>query len=146
MLELTGTINDKGEAHIFNRKKLTEWFEENKGKMFTLKIERKKKKRSNEQNAYYWGVVIPMVRERLHELGNEFNSQETHEALKAKFNTKDIVNEDGVVEDIVQSTGALSTTDFMIYLDKIQRWANQFLGIVIPNPNEALQIDFDNKE
>jgi hypothetical protein len=140
MIELNGEINAEGKAHIFNQKELTKWFADNAGKRFTIKVERLKKKRSTPQNAYYWGVVVPMVRERLYELGNECTTQDTHEVLKAKFNTIEVLNTDNVSDEIVQSTKVLSTVGFMEYLDKIQRWANQFLGIVIPNPNEQVTL------
>lgn len=141
MLELNGEINDKGVATIFNRKELEDWFVKNSGKRFKIKVERRYKKRSEQQSRYYWGVVIPLIRERLKDLGNEFSSQDTHEALKAKFNTGEIKNESGVQEEFVLSTAKLRTVEFMEYLDKIQRWANEFLGLVIPLPNEQLKID-----
>jgi len=144
MLELNGFVDKDGAAHIVNRYHLTQWFEQNKNGKFTLKIERRKKKRSTNQNAYYWGVVIPLVRDRLLQLGNEFSLQDTHEALKARFNTKEVYNEHGVVDELVQSTGILSTGEFMEYLDKIQRWSNTFLDLIIPQPNEPLTIDFKN--
>lgn len=140
MIELNGKVDESGKAKIYHRKEMEDWFAKNAGKDFTIKLERKKKSRSSMQNAYYWGVVLPTVRDRLAELGNEFSLQDTHEALKAKFNLVEIKNNDEVSDEFVQSTSKLSTTEFMDYIDKVQRWANQFLGIIIPQPNEQIKL------
>lgn len=111
-----------------------------------LTVNRLSKKRSNNQNNYLWGCVIPLVRDRLVDLGHEVNADLTHEILKLKFNTKYLHNEEGeVVAEYGGSTTELSTTDFMIYLEKIKMWASSFLGIYIPEPNEQTELGFDNE-
>lgn len=142
MIELSGHIDENGVAKIHNNKELSAWFLKHAGKDFKIKVERKFKKRSNSQNAYYFGCVIPLINERLRELGNEFSNQDVHEAMKSKFCVGEIVNENGVQEEFVRSTATLRTVEFMEYLDKITVWAAQFLGITIPLPNEAIEIDF----
>lgn len=142
MIELSGHIDENGQPKIHNKKELDKWFDKHSGKDFKIKVERKYKKRSNNQNAYYFGVVIPLINERLRELGNEFSNQDVHEAMKAKFSVGEIVNENQVQEEFVRSTATLRTVEFMEYLDKITVWAAQFLGLAIPAPNEALEIDF----
>lgn len=143
MIELTGHIEQDGKAHIFNRKDLEKWFTNNAGRYFTIRVERRKKKRSNEQNAYWWGVVVPIVQNALNDLGHECSKEEVHETLKAKFNYKEIVNEDtGEVLQMPVSTTEISTTDFMLLIDKVQRFAAEFLSVTIPDPNQKLTIDF----
>ena len=99
-------------------------------------------KRSGQQNRYYWGLVIPMLTEAFKDLGHELSQEETHEFLKAKFNSKQIHNEDtGEAIDLPLSTTRLSKFDFSEYIEKIQRFAAEFLNVVIPDPNTQLQFD-----
>lgn len=141
MIELNGHIDKDGKPTIHRKAEMEAWFTKNAGKDFKIKVERKYKKRSDPQNRYYFGVVVPLIRERLLQLGNDFTLEETHEALKAKFNVHEILNDKGVSDEIVKSTAKLRTIEFMEYLDRITMWAAQFLGITIPAPNEQLTID-----
>lgn len=101
------------------------------------------KQRSTQQNRYYWGVVVPMVKDGLNEKGTELTTEETHEFLKYKFNSKDLINEDsGEVLQVPLSTTRLMTTGFIEYVEKIQRFAVEWLDVVIPDPGEQLQIDY----
>ncbi len=100
-------------------------------------------RRSNSQNAYMWSVVYPTIQERLQDLGNECDTEQVHEIMKAKFNSKKVFDEDGVVyAEIPQSTTTLSKEDFGIYIDKIIAWAAEFLQIEIPLPNSQQQFNF----
>lgn len=99
-------------------------------------------RRSNPQNAYYWGVIVNDVREAMQNLGHEVTADEVHEFLKLKFNAKQIANSDGeLIGEIGSSTAQLNTSGFMDYLAAIQRWAAQYLGIVILDPNEQSSLD-----
>lgn len=101
------------------------------------------KQRSLRQNAFYWGVVVSMVKDGLNDLGHELSSTETHEFLKARFNSKEVVNEQtGEVIQMPLSTTRLMTVGFMEYIEKIQRFAAEWLSINIPSPNEQMQIDY----
>lgn len=139
-MELTGTIDDNGQAHIYRRKELEQWFLDNKGKQFTMTVARKKKKRSNDQNEYYWAVVVPMVQAAMNEYGSDYSKQETHEYLKKEFNWVEIEVREGNYIKAPQSTTKLSTVDFIIYLDKIYLFASEVLGIEIPQPNQQMTI------
>jgi hypothetical protein len=107
-------------------------------------------KRSLQQNAYYWGVVVYEVRRGMNEEGNDFESTEIHEFLKARFNYKEVVkvNEDtGEVktEKIPRSTAKLTKTEFAEYIERIQQFAVEFFNIIIPNPNSQTYFDFNNE-
>lgn len=95
-------------------------------KRIQIAVRKYKTQRSENQNKYYWGVVIAI-------LGNEFgyDSEEMHEALKFKF-----LKKEGKLIT-VRSTASLTTTEFEVYLDKVKRWASQEYDIVIPDPNEV---------
>lgn len=98
-------------------------------------------KRSNPQNRYYWGLVVPIVKKGIEDMGTELTSEETHEFLKSKFNYSELVNEStGQVEQIPRSTTALNKLKFSEYVEKIQRFASEFLNIVIPDPGTQVEI------
>lgn len=101
----------------------------------TLTVEKKRRKRSLNQNAYYFGVVCALCRNGINQFGEDFSIEETHEFLKARFNVKELINTNtGEIITVPVSTTKLSTIDFMDYIAKIQRFAAQELCIVIPDP------------
>jgi hypothetical protein len=83
--------------------------------------------RSNSQNAYYWGTVIPLMQQEMKSLGNSFSKQYVHRLMKKKFLSIDI-------EDEEESTTKLSTQEFTEYLSHIKQWAAEFLSLNIPDP------------
>lgn len=99
-------------------------------------------KRSNPQNRYYWGLVIPMIKKGIEDMGTELTSEETHEFLKAKFNYSELINEDtGQVELIPRSTTILNKLQFSEYVEKIQRFSSEFLNVIIPDPGVQLKAE-----
>jgi hypothetical protein len=103
---------------------------------------KRKNRRSNLQNAYYWGVVVAMVHEGLRDMGNDVSLMETHEYLKARFNTKEIVNTIvGEVTEVPMSTTDLNKEDFAAYIEKIQQFAAEYLNINIPSPGQQVAFE-----
>jgi hypothetical protein len=101
----------------------------------------KQNKRSNPQNRYYWGLVIPMMKKAFEDLGHELTAEEVHEFLKARFNFTEVINEQTAeMIQIPLSTTRLNKSDFSEYIEKIQRFAAEFLNLVIPDPNEQTEI------
>lgn len=99
--------------------------------------------RSLQQNRYYWGLVIPMVQKGLLDMGTEAGKEEVHEFLKVRFNYNEVVNkETGEYVCIPKSTAGLNKEEFGVYIEKIQRFAAEFLGITIPDPNTQLAIEY----
>ena len=137
-----------GALKISNRRGLVQDLERLEGKELVVTIERKKKKRSNSQNAYMWGCVIPIVRQGLIDAGWErekVNSAEVvHELLKDMFCPREeVINENtGEVMRLPATTTNITTTQMMEYIADIQRWGAEFLGINIPDPNEQIQMVF----
>lgn len=108
-------------------------------KDIAITIERKRKKRSLNQNAYYFGVVIPAIRQILEEYGNEVDDEETHSFLKEHVGklTGSVVDSVGRRVAITKSSATLSTAEFENYLLRVVAWAAQE-GVIIPAPNEHL--------
>jgi hypothetical protein len=106
-----------------------------------------KKNRSNNQNRYYWGLVLPLIQNGLLDATGELRSYDNihYKILLPLFApTNEIVNKETgecIVERLTSSD--LTTTQFCEYILEIQKWAAEFLGIDIPSPNEENLINFD---
>lgn len=117
------------------------------GKDVMITFSKPKKSRSNNQNAYYWGVVINLIQEGLLDATGELrSSNDIHYnillPLFAPIN--EIINKDTgeVLNERITSSG-MTTTQFMEYILEIQKWAAEFLCIDIPSPNETTTLNFD---
>lgn len=103
------------------------------------------KRRSLPQNAYYWAVLVPMIREGLHDQGwDEIQDDEdAHEFIKSQFLTRSVPNVNtGEMITVPGSTRKLTTVEFNELVARIQQWASEFLGIYIPGPNEPMPLNF----
>lgn len=87
--------------------------------------------RSNEQNKYYWAVVIKLISE---EQGS--SAEEVHEILKQQFLSKEISMGGRVFNVPKYSTTELTTAQFEEFLSNVRQWASINLGVYIPLPNE----------
>ncbi len=140
-IELYGRVDGFGKISLYQRDALTKWAQNNSDSQIVLSVVTKWKRRSNNQNAYYWGVIISMVKEAMNSHGNDFDSQEVHEFLKKEFNYEEKQIGEGYFIKMPRSTIRLTTCEFSIYKDRIQEFAYTVLGIYIPDPNESLEID-----
>lgn len=129
-----GTIHN-GRLTIGNRLIFAEDIKTMTDGSVSIVVEKSNRKRSTQQNRYYWGVLIELCKRGFNDLGHDLNSEDTHEFLKAKFNPKDIVFEDtGEVFTFGASTTEMDTIDFKLYVEKIQQFGSEILNIVIPDP------------
>lgn len=112
------------------------------GKNIVITIDVEKSKRSLNQNAYYWGVVIPIVKSGLFDMTNQiFNNDEVHyQILLEKFGvTREIVNQEtGETISIKIGSSDMNKTEFSDYIMRIQEFGSSFLNVDIPSPNENL--------
>ena len=120
-----------------NRSLIDEALAAFEGKTIRLTIERATKTRSNQQNAYYWGVVLPILCAHF----EGYTKDEMHDAMKIKFLS---LHEDNPEKlQTIRSTAKLNTDEFKAYIEQIQRWAAEFAGVDIPDPGEGT---FDDRE
>ena len=105
--------------------------------LYTIEGKKATNKRTNPQNAYYWGVVIPLITQEFKRLGNVCNEDLVHEYLKGKFGLTAIVSFQERGEKVVLSTSKYSKQDFINYLDLVILFATQTLEVQIPEPSQA---------
>uniref|UniRef100_A0A6H1ZLE9 Uncharacterized protein n=1 Tax=viral metagenome TaxID=1070528 RepID=A0A6H1ZLE9_9ZZZZ len=98
-------------------------------------IKKHRKDRTLLQNAYYFGVVLPILAKYF---GHD-NTEDMHEDLKLEFNPVESKIEPG--KKIGGTTTKMSTEEFMAsetsYVERICRWAATEHGLYIPPPKKA---------
>lgn len=107
------------------------------GHKVEIVIRERKKRRSLSQNAFYWGVVIPIVTNHLNEYGANIGPEEAHDFLKQevmKLRSK-VALPDGSLAWIIGSSTKLTTSEWEVAIDKIRAWAAE-IELIIPFPNE----------
>lgn len=106
-------------------------------------IVKKKGKRSNQFNRYYFGVVLTEI---LHELTNRGyqieSTEDLHLMMKLKFVSDKAVdmNTGEVYLEVPKMTSVMNNIEFGEYVEKVKMWASQSLGIYIPEPSEQTKL------
>jgi hypothetical protein len=115
------------------------------GKEIELSFSRPKKERSNKQNSHYWGFVLPIVQTGLMDATGELRSVENihYRILLPMFAPEAEISNKHTGEIITEklSSSEMSTIQFMAYMQEIQKWGAEFLGIDIPDPNEKILLN-----
>lgn len=121
-----------------------------KGKRILISIRLYREKRSLKQNAFYWSVVIPKVRDFLNsdDEGNDYHDDEVHDLLKIEVGklyrtilieeTRD--DEGKLIQPehrirVPRSSKTLTTVEWESFMDRIRVWAAEH-HVRIPYPNE----------
>jgi hypothetical protein len=116
------------------------------GKTIILTIEKATKKRSNQQNNFYWGIVIPILQKGLHDATGEvrdINSIHYQIVLPLLAPKREIVNtKTGEIITEHLTSSQMTTSEFMDFILNIQKWSSEFLQVEIPNPNEQTTLNF----
>ena len=143
-MKYVGTIKlDNGNLHLVNKQEMLKFASSLNCKEFTFTLEKKRSKRSNQQNKYYWCVVVPLVKQGLTELGHLIDLERTHEFIKGEFNYKEIVNEKtGEVKRLPNSTTQLTKTEFSDMIERVKIWSAEWCGIYIPDAGEQTIINY----
>jgi hypothetical protein len=110
------------------------------GKQVVVTVDLFRKKRSDRQNRYYFGVVVADIREAMQELGNTVSPDDVHYFLKSevagmKSPIYDLNGE--VVGWRVDTSTKLTTQEFENYMEQCRAWAAEHLNIIIDLPNEG---------
>lgn len=125
-----------------NKGSISKAFEQFEGKEITITIERKRRKRSNEQNAYLWCCIYPLIKQGFFETcGEVFTIDEVHEIMKLKFNFIELTNEStGEVITAPKSTTKNTKFEQEQYHEQCRQFAIEWFNIAIPLPNEQIEI------
>ncbi len=95
------------------------------GKRVILELAKLTRKRSKEQNAWYWDAIAGLA----DHIGYD-TAEELHEDLGHKFLC---VHHNCGLESR-RSTTELTTVEFSQYMEKVVRWAAEFCGYIISDP------------
>lgn len=137
-LQFTGSVH-QGKLPAQFRADVARVLRQFEGKVITLSISEAKKKRTGQQNRFYFGVVLPIAVQLFHELAGETHPDFVHLYLKGKVGgmIQSVRLPDGTWNQMVTSSTDLSTQQWEDWLEKIRAWAGEY-GCVIPFPNEGL--------
>jgi hypothetical protein len=125
-------------------------------KPWRVTIEQAKSKRSNDANAYYWGVVVEMMSE-----ATGYESEEIHEYLcgarwgwKDKRVPKTPRNPAGLESVPVRTTttdqdgkrSVLAVMQFQEFVEFARRFAAVKLNLMIPDPDKGWKLHEEREE
>ncbi len=105
--------------------------------LFSIKMSRRKRKRTHQQNAYLWSTVYVALAAGFREAwGESFSVDEVHIICKEMFLSRPVINRDTgeIVAHTYPSSAVLSIQDFSDYLEKIFKFAGESLNCVVPSP------------
>ena len=132
-------IDQYGRMQDFFRLKIRDDLKQFALKKITLTIVLFVKRRSSPQNAYYWGVVVPILMKGFLNVGYlHMNKKDRiHNWMKSNF-LRDIIqseNEDLPPLGTIRSTTELNTIEFCDIMLELKHWSHEFLGVKIPDPD-----------
>jgi len=100
------------------------------------------KRRSTQQNAYYWGVVLEILSGAIGDTPTELHTQHKAEFLSAEY-----VREDGSLVYLAGSTTSLSTVEFGGFIEQVVAYhARKNPEVYIPSPGELTDADWFTAE
>ena len=132
---VTSGIVHGGKLQVRSKQKFEQAIAQFKDGEVSVTIERKYATRSENQNAWYFGCILPLLSEH-----TGYTVDELHEYCKSRFNAKTvtIVDANGEIKDesrIGQTTTKLNKLTFGDYCERIREWAASDLGVTIPDPD-----------
>lgn len=136
-------ISQFKEGQLQNRTGLVNLFRSLKNGTYEISVTHISK-RSNQQNRYLHGLLIPEFRKALNSVGyNEVKTDEQAKLImKSMFLTKSFSrqNEDNVIEKVhyVQDTSALSKEEMRVLIEEVISFAAENMNYQIPYPGEQL--------
>lgn len=122
---------------------------------YELTIKRRRKKRSNDQNSYYWGVIVYLICTETWAINKYMDKsvqkeimEEIHEALLEKFSSETVRELDGyrIRVKSYQRSKDMSTVEFNDYIERIKQHFSTKVNpqgevepwIIFPEPDDDL--------
>lgn len=136
-IEFIGTV-ESGHLPEAIRQNIAASIRASEGKKIIVSLRPFTKRRSCQQNAFYWGVAVPLIRQMFFDAGTVCSAEEIHLFLKQYVGkiTKEITKPDGEICSVPAESKKLTTAEWEDYLTAIRAWAAEF-GCIIPMPNES---------
>lgn len=131
-------IDEKGHVDAPTRLKIAALLARFVGKSIRIEVSLYRKRRSDAQNSYYYGVIIPTVTRALRDWGNDVDEDDTHQYLKDHVGKlgKLIMEPSGESKKLIPSSADLKVDEFSEWMERIWAWAAS-KGITIQSPTEA---------
>lgn len=124
----TGSIN-KGKLILDQPERYLVHLASLNNRRVELILRKRRSKRSDSQNKYYWGVIIEILANHC-----GYEADQMHEALKYRFLSDRQEDEKGLIK--IGSTATLTTDEFIRYTNEIVRWAAG-MSVYIPDPGQV---------
>lgn len=96
-----------------------------------VSVGKQRKKRTDQQNRYYWGCVVKLAGDYC-----GYHPDEMHETFRWLF----LKRESPGRPPTVRSTTSLSTVEFTEYLDQCRQWCAE-QGVVVPDPSSYYETE-----
>lgn len=124
-----GDVDVQAKFHPDAPAQLARWMNGLAGERVEVVVRKRRSQRSNQANAYYWGVVIALIADHC-----GYEPAEMHEALAMKF----LRTEDCPITGAPRRrrTPKLNTKEFTDYVDACIRFAAE-LGVVVPEAGQV---------
>jgi hypothetical protein len=116
-------------------------------KKVVIEVSQYRAKRSNEQNKYYWYIVVQYQRGCFKERwGEVYTKEQVHDWNKANIFCKELIDEDtGEVYKIPGSSAAQNKMEFEERMELIRQFFWTKFEWKIPMPNEQIEIENFNQ-
>lgn len=118
----------------------------------SITIEKKKVKRSDPQNKFYWAGVVVSARAGFIDAGYSVTKEQVHIYFRDRFlEGKEIVStttgeiledKEGRPARETPTTTSLTKSEFSDYIEEIRAFCISYLNIDIPAPNEQTEIQY----
>jgi hypothetical protein len=125
-----------------NRNLIKKAIESFEGKEIVLKIERVKKQRTEDQNSFYWGVIVKLTKQAILEYwGEVWSKEQIHTYYLINVPTyREVVNKKtGEVKEVLKSSSQMTTIEMSNWWERIGKYMAENFDTVLPEPNKDLK-------
>jgi hypothetical protein len=129
----TGVVTPEGKLTLDSRVGFKAYVKTFAGHEVDLVITKHRRKRSTNQNSFWWGVVVPMFAEACGYASHEHEAVHD-ELVRVLAGLKPDANP---TLQIRKSTTDMSTVEFNELIEQAQIFGAEKLGLVIPDPDTA---------
>lgn len=101
-----------------------------KGEPLRVIVTAEERQRNVQQNRFYWGAVLKQISEAAWVDGKQYDKDTWHEYFARKFGVLDeLILPDGEIITRRKSTTQMSVGEFSTYLNDVQAYAAETLGV-----------------